>query len=131
MRGKTHSIGLRAVLAVFALTLFAAETAASQEKVLYSFYNSGGAVLPVAGVISDASGNLYGTAFYGGTYDNGMVFELTPTATGRVAPLHGRELVGESVAFLQPEQRRRTLSQWRRDHRWLRQSLRRDGRGRR
>jgi uncharacterized repeat protein (TIGR03803 family) len=82
MRGKTHSIGLRAVLAVFALTLFAAETAASQEKVLYSFYNSGGAVLPVAGVISDASGNLYGTAFYGGTYDNGMVFELTPTATG-------------------------------------------------
>jgi uncharacterized repeat protein (TIGR03803 family) len=81
MRGKTLSI-LWAVLAVFALTLFAAETAASQEKVLYSFYNSGGAVLPVAGVISDASGNLYGTAFYGGVYDNGMVFELTPTSTG-------------------------------------------------
>jgi uncharacterized repeat protein (TIGR03803 family) len=82
MQRKTRSIGLRAVLAVFALTLFAAETAASQEKVLYSFYNSGGSVLPVAGVISDASGNLYGTAFYGGAYDNGMVFELTPTATG-------------------------------------------------
>src|ERR1022692_3818478 len=82
MQGKMLSIGLRAVLAVFALTLFAAETAAGQEKVLYSFYNVGGAVLPVAGVISDAAGNLYGTSFYGGAYDNGMVFELTPTATG-------------------------------------------------
>jgi uncharacterized repeat protein (TIGR03803 family) len=82
MQGKMLSIALRAVLAVFALSLFAAETAAGQEKVLYSFYNVGGAVLPVASVISDASGNLYGTAFYGGTYDNGMVFELTPTATG-------------------------------------------------
>jgi len=82
MQGKTLSIGLRAVLAVFALSLFAAETAAGQEKVLYSFYNVGGSVLPVAGVISDPSGNLYGTAFYGGDYDNGMVFELTPTATG-------------------------------------------------
>jgi uncharacterized repeat protein (TIGR03803 family) len=82
MQGKMLSIALRAVLAVFALSLFAAETAAGQEKVLYSFYNVGGAVLPVASVISDASGNLYGTAFYGGTYDNGMVFELTPTTTG-------------------------------------------------
>jgi uncharacterized repeat protein (TIGR03803 family) len=82
MQGKTLSIGLRAVLAVFALALFAAETATGQEKVLYSFYNSGGEVLPVAGVISDASGNLYGTAFYGGANDNGMVFELSPTANG-------------------------------------------------
>jgi uncharacterized repeat protein (TIGR03803 family) len=84
MRGKTRSIGWRAVPAVFvfALALFAAVTAAGQEEVLYSFYNSGGSVLPVAGVISDASGNLYGTAFYGGAYDNGLVFELTPTTTG-------------------------------------------------
>jgi uncharacterized repeat protein (TIGR03803 family) len=82
MQRKTRLIGWRAVLAVFAVTLFAAASAASQEQVLYSFNNSGGSVLPVAGVIADASGNLYGTAFYGGTYDNGMVFELTPTATG-------------------------------------------------
>jgi uncharacterized repeat protein (TIGR03803 family) len=81
MQRKTLSMGLKAVLAVFALTLFAAN-AAGQEKVLYSFYNSGGVVLPVAGVISDAAGNLYGTTFYGGAYGDGMVFELTPEGTG-------------------------------------------------
>lgn len=82
MQGKTLTVLVRAVLAVFALTLFAAQTATSQEKVLYSFYDSGGAVLPVAGVISDAAGNLYGTTFYGGASGNGMVFELSPNAGG-------------------------------------------------
>jgi uncharacterized repeat protein (TIGR03803 family) len=54
----------------------------SQEKILYSFYDSGGSVLPEAGVISDRSGNLYGTTFYSGAYGMGMVYELTPTSTG-------------------------------------------------
>jgi uncharacterized repeat protein (TIGR03803 family) len=82
MQGKTFTTPLRTALAVFALTLFTAHTAASQEQVLYSFYDVGGAVLPVAGVISDAAGNLYGTTFYGGTSGNGMVFELSPAAGG-------------------------------------------------
>jgi uncharacterized repeat protein (TIGR03803 family) len=70
------------VLAVFALTLVAVQTASSQEQVLYNFYNVGGSVSPEAGLISDASGNLYGTAIDGGDYDSGMVFELTPSASG-------------------------------------------------
>ncbi|HEY3972234.1 MAG TPA: choice-of-anchor tandem repeat GloVer-containing protein [Candidatus Sulfotelmatobacter sp.] len=87
MQGKRRSTGVKAVLAafapaIFALTLFAAHAAAAQEKVLYSFSNSSGFTLPVAGVISDASGNLYGTAFYGGDNGVGMVFELSPSASG-------------------------------------------------
>jgi uncharacterized repeat protein (TIGR03803 family) len=33
-------------------------------------------------LVIDASGRLYGTSLRGGTYDNGVVFRLTPTATG-------------------------------------------------
>jgi uncharacterized repeat protein (TIGR03803 family) len=55
-----------------------------QESVLYSF---GGrptdGTLPWGGVTLDAAGNLYGTTFYGGAFQNGIVFELTPAANGR------------------------------------------------
>ena len=47
------------------------------EKVLYSFTGSGGdGAFPAAGLIIDASGNLYGTTVRGGPSDNGTVFEL-------------------------------------------------------
>lgn len=52
-----------------------------KEKVLHAFKDLDGAV-PQAGLIFDASGNLYGTTFYGGAYDGGTVFELTPEAGG-------------------------------------------------
>jgi uncharacterized repeat protein (TIGR03803 family) len=37
---------------------------------------------PEAGVIFDASGNLYGTALYGGIIGYGTVYELTPGSSG-------------------------------------------------
>jgi uncharacterized repeat protein (TIGR03803 family) len=53
------------------------------EKVLYNFNHAGTeAFNPIAGLIFDASGNLYGTTLYGGTHGYGTVFELTPTAGG-------------------------------------------------
>src|SRR5437879_2421031 len=84
MHSKTRSIAVRAVLAVLtlALTLCAAQPAASQEQVLYSFYDVGGTVAPLAGVFSESAGHLYGTTIYGGAYGNGMVYELSPTAGG-------------------------------------------------
>ena len=33
---------------------------------------------PEAGVTLDANGNIYGTTTYGGAYNNGIVFEITP-----------------------------------------------------
>jgi uncharacterized repeat protein (TIGR03803 family) len=55
------------------------------EKVLHTFCStsscpSGGG--PGGGVIFDASGNLYGTAQYGGLYGFGTVFELSPSNGG-------------------------------------------------
>jgi uncharacterized repeat protein (TIGR03803 family) len=45
-----------------------------KEKVLYSFSNSG--YQPDAGVIADASGNLYGTTYGGGSGSGGTVFAV-------------------------------------------------------
>jgi len=65
------------------------------EKILHNFGSSGDGASPLAGLILDASGNLYGTTYSGGsgtsescqysggtTGDCGTVFELTPTAGG-------------------------------------------------
>jgi uncharacterized repeat protein (TIGR03803 family) len=47
------------------------------EKTLYAFGGSSGGAEPADALIFDAAGNLYGTAYAGGTYDGGTVFELT------------------------------------------------------
>ena len=52
------------------------------EKVLHSFATARTGLVPTAGLIFDAAGNLYGTTAYGGAYGAGTVFELTPTAGG-------------------------------------------------
>jgi uncharacterized repeat protein (TIGR03803 family) len=49
------------------------------ETILYSFgATSTDGNYPVAGVIMDAEGNLYGTTYTGGVYGAGTVFRLTP-----------------------------------------------------
>ncbi len=53
------------------------------EKVLHSFnFNGTDGVQPLAGLIFDAAGNLYGTTLDGGPHAYGTVFVLTPTAGG-------------------------------------------------
>ena len=58
---------------------------AGTETVLHSFtgYPTDGA-FPYAGLVRDSSGNLYGTAAYGGGSDSGVVFELGTTGTETV-----------------------------------------------
>jgi uncharacterized repeat protein (TIGR03803 family) len=46
---------------------------------LYSFGGTGDGAYPLAGLIADSSGNLYGTTYNGGAYANGTVFKLAPT----------------------------------------------------
>jgi uncharacterized repeat protein (TIGR03803 family) len=48
------------------------------EKILHDFDGADG-YYPQAGVIMDASGNLYGTTFAGGAHGVGTVYELLPT----------------------------------------------------
>jgi uncharacterized repeat protein (TIGR03803 family) len=49
-------------------------------KVLHAFTGSDGAQ-PAAGLIRDATGNLYGTATSGGAHGQGVVFKLSPGGT--------------------------------------------------
>jgi uncharacterized repeat protein (TIGR03803 family) len=74
---------------VFGLLLPVALCAHSQafgasESILWNFNGSDGStdgLIPFAGLIRDASGNLYGTTFLGGTIGFGTVFELSPPST--------------------------------------------------
>jgi uncharacterized repeat protein (TIGR03803 family) len=80
MRSRNLFSGVGASLAVFAVSVFMIGACASaQETVLHRFNNTNGAE-PLAGLIFDNSGNLYGTTFYGGTNGVGTVFKLTPQA---------------------------------------------------
>ena len=59
-------------------------TSSGTETVLYSFGSIPDGNTPWGGVIMDVAGNLYGTTFYGGTYNDGTVFQLTPSRTETV-----------------------------------------------
>jgi uncharacterized repeat protein (TIGR03803 family) len=77
------SIELTALLIIFTAMLLAASThAVAQETILYNFTGGPEGGLPLAGLIWDASGNLYGTTAGDRTNDNGTVFELTPQNGG-------------------------------------------------
>jgi uncharacterized repeat protein (TIGR03803 family) len=85
MKCKAWSIGLKATLAILTLALFATGTCAvaQDETLLYSFESHlKDGKTPIAGLIFDGSGNLYGTTSTGGADNGGTVFELTPTSGG-------------------------------------------------
>jgi uncharacterized repeat protein (TIGR03803 family) len=72
------------------------------EKVLYNFNRSGTeAYDPIAGLVFDSAGNLYGTTVSGGTYGYGTVFKLSPTAssTWTETILHSFNLDGTDGAY--------------------------------
>ena len=80
MPNKT-AVSLIVALTAFLGFLTAPAFAASKEKILYSFCSvnlCADGEGPDAGLIFDTNGNLYGTAYAGGTYDDGIVFELVP-----------------------------------------------------
>src|ERR1700732_4316985 len=86
MRCKKLSVVVRTALAMLPVALLVTNVwAAPQETVLHSFnYHDGGkgGSDPLAGLTSDAAGNLYGTTWVGGRYDAGTVFELSPKTGG-------------------------------------------------
>jgi uncharacterized repeat protein (TIGR03803 family) len=76
--GTTYSIGLHDFGTVFKLTHSGGSWT---EADLYDFTggsSDGGYPSPNASLTLDSSGNVYGTATEGGTYDWGVVFKITP-----------------------------------------------------
>jgi uncharacterized repeat protein (TIGR03803 family) len=77
-------IGLKMALAILTMPSFAhARPASTGETILYNFAGgtSDGAH-PLAGLVFDAAGNLYGTTYAGGNRNSGTVFELSPDGSG-------------------------------------------------
>lgn len=78
--GTTFNGGARGYGSVFQLAL---ENGTWTEKVLHSFCSAGPCTdgeNPIAGLIFDVSGNLYGTTYLGGAYGGGTVIQLSPGA---------------------------------------------------
>ena len=71
-------------VAVLAVILFAlaAPAHAQKEIIVHSFGGTDDATAVNGGLVSDAVGNLYGSATGGGRYGNGVVFELSPQTDG-------------------------------------------------
>jgi uncharacterized repeat protein (TIGR03803 family) len=79
--GTTSTGGSQNAGAVFELS--PASDGTWTESLLHSFADNGtDGYDPVAGLIFDLSGNLYGTTYLGGTYDSGTAFELSPVGDG-------------------------------------------------
>ena len=71
-------------------------TPAGVETVLYSFGTGTDGQTPFAGLIQDASGNLYGTTFEGGTNGLGTVFKVTPVGVETVLYSFGAGIDGQT-----------------------------------
>ncbi|MGB8888000.1 MAG: choice-of-anchor tandem repeat GloVer-containing protein [Candidatus Korobacteraceae bacterium] len=74
--GTTRDGGIHGEGTVFKLS--PKEGGGWTETVLHSFENGTDGADPLAGLIFDAAGNLYGTTWLGGLHGFGTVFELSP-----------------------------------------------------
>jgi uncharacterized repeat protein (TIGR03803 family) len=74
----------RLVIIVIAVILVSATGAwaASTQKSLYEFSGGADGAYPIASLILDQSGSLYGTTEGGDAYGSGTAFKLTPNASG-------------------------------------------------
>jgi uncharacterized repeat protein (TIGR03803 family) len=52
-------------------------TSAGNETVEYSFDSGASGAYPNGGLVRDAEGNLYGSAYQGGAYNYGTIFKIT------------------------------------------------------
>jgi uncharacterized repeat protein (TIGR03803 family) len=79
-----------------------------RKKVIYAFNGSPDAEVPLAGVIRDKHGNLYGTTVDGGAYGWGAVYKITPDGQESVlasmpsvsVSMPGGEVVADDVGNL-------------------------------
>jgi uncharacterized repeat protein (TIGR03803 family) len=77
MRNREWLIAIRSLL--IAVILVSPASSQSSMKVLYYFHGGNDGGYPTGGLVRDDSGNVYGTAFAGGTSGAGVVFAIDST----------------------------------------------------
>src|SRR5579871_2407653 len=70
--------GLRLAVVIVTTGMVAAHAQSFSETVLHNFGSPPRGEYPIAGVIRDSAGNLYGTAEAGGAFNQGVVFKVDP-----------------------------------------------------
>jgi uncharacterized repeat protein (TIGR03803 family) len=83
MRARCFWIATSCAAAISLLTLPTAAARTNNFKTLHQFEGGQDGAQPLAGLISDANGNLYGTTSQGGSGGYGTVFELTRNEHGK------------------------------------------------
>lgn len=89
-RTSCASMAALSVALVLVLTIALAQPARAQTyQVLYSFTGGQDGAYPEAGLTMDGGGNLYGTAYQGGSMNRGTVYKLARRGTGwALSPLY-------------------------------------------
>jgi uncharacterized repeat protein (TIGR03803 family) len=82
MRGSGQHSSIRRGVGALMLLLSSCAWAGSAGRVLYLFPGGDKGNLPLASLVFDEAGNMYGTTYDGGTYGWGTVFELKRTRIG-------------------------------------------------
>ena len=77
LSGKVFNTSVFAAVLLASLMLPALATAAGKEKTIHAFGHGADGGGPTPTLLADSSGNLYGTAFGGGSHGAGTVFELS------------------------------------------------------
>ena len=91
MQMRSGRLMRSSLLAFLALNLLLGVAKAQVESVLHNFCannctaaNAGDGADPIAGLVFDTAGNLYGTTYNGGEYGLGTVFKVTPSGKEKV-----------------------------------------------
>src|SRR5450631_1638751 len=83
MRHKTFQIGVCAVLILLvSTTTFAGDSPSATELFLHTFTGGADGSVPDGPLTLAGNGTFYGSTFFGGTANDGVVFKLSRTATG-------------------------------------------------
>jgi len=94
-------ICLFVLVILLGLVLSATAHAGATQQVLYSFDEGNNGAYPVAGVVSDSAGSLYGTTELAGAGGGGIVYEVSPAADGTwmFTLLHTFDVTGDDGGY--------------------------------
>lgn len=82
MRRTIIPIGSIFLASVFSMLANVPAAAQAAERVLHSFMGGADGIAPQGGVVFDSAAHLYGTTCQGGTYGNGVVYQMAQKSGG-------------------------------------------------